>query len=109
MSYFPEQPSASQMLGQQVPWTISQNTPTTELYPTDLSNVARINSPFGPPVPVEPTTTAQLIAANPSILGGSFTNQTPYYETWTVSLEHQLGANTLLELAYAGSRGIHLL
>jgi len=109
MSYFPEQPSASQMLGQQVPWTISQNTPTVELYPTDLSSVARINSPFGPPVPVQPMTTAQLIATNPSILGGSFKNQTPYYETWTVSLEHQLGANTLLELAYAGSRGIHLL
>lgn len=109
MSYFPEQPSASQMLGQQVPWTISQNTPTTELYPTSLSNVARINNPFGPPAPVQPMTTAQLIAANPSILGGSFTNQTPYYETWTVSLEHQLGTNTLLELAYAGSRGIHLL
>ncbi|MGH9584943.1 MAG: hypothetical protein ACRD4O_18640, partial [Bryobacteraceae bacterium] len=78
-------------------------------YPTDLSTVTRINNPFGPPVPVQPMTTAQLIADNPSILGGSFQNQTPYYETWTMSIERQLNSSTLLEVAYAGSRGVHLL
>ncbi|HSU33903.1 MAG TPA: carboxypeptidase regulatory-like domain-containing protein [Bryobacteraceae bacterium] len=109
MSYFPEQPSGSNFLGQAVPWTISQNTPTVELFPTDLSTVPRINNPFTPPVPVQPATTADLIAANPSILGASFRNQTPYYETWTLSLERQLNTNTLFEIAYAGSRGEHLL
>ncbi len=110
-SYFPEQPSGSDFLGQAVPWTISQNTPTTELYPlgSAMSSVPTINHPFGPPVPVQPMTTAQLIAANPSILGASFTNQTPYYETWSFNVERQLGSSMLAELAYAGSRGVHLL
>ena len=110
-SYFPEQPSGSNFLGQAVPWTISQNTPTTELYPlgSAMSSLPKINNPFGPPVPVQPTTTAQLIAANPSILGGSFTNQTPYYETWSFNVERQLGSSMLAELAYAGSHGVHLL
>ncbi|HSU61958.1 MAG TPA: carboxypeptidase regulatory-like domain-containing protein [Bryobacteraceae bacterium] len=110
-SYFPEQPSGSNFLGQAVPWTISQNTPTTELYPlgSAMSSVPTINHPFGPPVPVQPTNTAQLIAANPSILGGSFTNQTPYYETWSLNVERQLGSSMLAELAYAGSHGVHLL
>jgi TonB dependent receptor len=30
MSYFPEQPSGSNMIGQAIPWTISQNTPAVE-------------------------------------------------------------------------------
>ncbi len=110
-SYFPEQPSGSNFLGQSVPWTISQNTPTTELYPlgSAMSSVPAINQPFGPPVPVQPMNTAQLIAANPSILGGSFTNQTPYYESWSFNVERQLGSSMLAELAYAGSHGVHLL
>ncbi|HEY7306526.1 MAG TPA: carboxypeptidase regulatory-like domain-containing protein [Bryobacteraceae bacterium] len=110
-SYFPEQPSGSNFLGQAVPWTISQNTPTTELYPLGpaMSSVPKINNPFGPPVPVQPMDTAQLIAANPSILGGSFTNQTPYYQSWSFNVERQLGSSMLAELAYAGSHGVHLL
>ena len=109
VAYFPEQQSASSLLGQQVPWTISQNTAALEQYPLSLANAPTINNPFGPPVPVMPTTTADLIAANPSILGHSFANQTPYYETWNVNVEKQLGQTLLAELAYAGSRGVHLM
>ena len=110
-SYFPEQPSGSNFLGQAVPWTISQNTPTEPLYPlaSQMSSLPTINNPFGPPVPVQPMNTAQLIAANPSILGASFANQTPYYETWNFDMERQLGSSMVAELAYAGSRGVHLL
>lgn len=111
MSYFPEQPSGSNFLGQAVPWTISQNTPTEPLYPLagQMSSLPLISNPFGPPVPVQPIGTAQLIAANPSVLGFSFANQTPYYETWNLDIERQLGSSMVAELAYAGSRGVHLL
>ncbi len=108
-SYFPEQPSGSNMLGQAIPWTISQNTATVEQYPTDLSRVPVISNPFPPPVPLQPLTTAQLIAANPAILGGSYNNQTPYYETWSFGVERQVTNSILAEVSYAGSRGVHLL
>ncbi len=54
-------------------------------------------------------TTAQLIATNPAVLGNSFTNQTPSYQSWSFNLERQLGQSMVAEVAYAGSRGVHLL
>jgi hypothetical protein len=109
MSYFPEQPSASNMLGQAIPWTISQNTATFENYPLDVSKLPTINSPFPTPVAKQPFTTADLIAANPLVLGGSFNNQTPYYETWSIGMERQITSSIVAEVGYAGSRGVHLL
>ncbi|MBV8865381.1 MAG: carboxypeptidase regulatory-like domain-containing protein [Acidobacteriaceae bacterium] len=111
LSYFPEQPSGSDFLGQAVPWTISQNTPTEPLYPlgSQMSSLPTINNPFPAPVPVQPMTTAQLIAANPAVLGNSFTNQTPSYQSWSFNVERQLGQSMVAEVAYAGSRGVHLL
>jgi hypothetical protein len=109
MAYFPEMGSASNIIGQNVPWTISQNTIATNLYPTSLAGFPVISNPFPPPTAVMPVTTADLIAANPRILGQSFTNQTPYYETWTLNIERQIGNSMVAEVAYAGSRGIHLL
>jgi hypothetical protein len=110
-SYFPLEASASNMLGQQVPWTISQNTPAIDTYPAAsvFANVPTIAQPFPTPVPVKPLTTADLIAANPSILGRDFHNQTPYYESWNFNIERQIGKDTLAELGYAGSHGVHLL
>jgi hypothetical protein len=110
-SYFPLEASASNMLGQQVPWSISQNTPTIDPYPaaTAFAGIPTIAQPFPTPVPVKPLTTADLIAANPSILGRDFRNQTPYYESWNFNIERQIGKDTLAELGYAGSHGVHLL
>ncbi len=109
ISYFPEQPSASNMLGQAVPWAVSQNTPTVTAYPTDLTTVPPLSSPFGPITPVQPTTTAQLIAANPSVLGQSFTNQTPSFQSWNFNVERQITGTMMAEVAYAGSHSGHLL
>jgi hypothetical protein len=109
MSYFPEQASASNIIGQAVPWTISQNTAPTELYPASVSSLPVINNPFGPPVPVQPMTTAELLAANPRVLAQSYENQTPYYESWNLDIQRQFGKSYVAELAYAGSRGVHLL
>lgn len=33
----------------------------------------------------------------------------PYVQTWTLSLERQLGSSTTLEVNYIGNRGVHLL
>ncbi|MBV8070300.1 MAG: carboxypeptidase regulatory-like domain-containing protein, partial [Acidobacteriaceae bacterium] len=109
LSYFPEEPSGSNFLGQAVPWTISQNTPTEPLYPlgSQMTSLPRINNPFPPPVPVQPMTTAQLIATNPSVLGNSFANQTPSYQSWNFDVERQIGQSMVAEVAYAGSRGVH--
>ena len=109
VSYFPENPSGSNFLGQQVPWTISQNTPSIDPVPLSFTNIPTINQPFPAPVPVMPVTAADLNATNPSILGQSFKNETPYSESWNLSVQRQLGSNYLAEVAYAGSRNIHLI
>ena len=110
IAYFPEMGSASNIIGQAVPWTISQNVPSrTETFPTSYANIPQIQTPFPSPVPVMPTTTADLIATNPRVLGYEFNNPTPYYESWSFNIERQLTQSMLAEIAYAGSRGIHLL
>ena len=110
MSYFPLEASASNMLGQAVPWTYSQNTPAIDTFPTAaaFANIPTLSQPFPTPQALQPTTTAGLIAANPRVLGHSFANQTPYYETWNFNIERQIGKSMLAEIGYAGSRGLHL-
>ena len=110
ISYFPEQQSASNLLGQNVPFTISQNfSPAINPLGTQMSTIPAINNPFPPITPVMPLTTAALNSANPSVIGHAFNNLTPYMESWNLDVERQLGANSVAEIAYAGSRGIHLM
>lgn len=108
ITYFPEQPSASNMIGQQVPYTVSQNVnfPTN---PTDFSAVRTIDNPFPAVAQVKPRTTEELQAANPRVLGHSFENETPYAEQWHVGIERRLFAAMAVETTYAGSAGKHLI
>jgi hypothetical protein len=108
LTYFPEQPSASNMVGQQVPYTISQNVnfPTN---PTNFGAVRTIDNPFPAIVQVQPRTTAELQAANPRVLGHSFENETPYAEQWHLGIERQLFSAMAVELTYAGSAGKHIV
>ena len=108
ITYFPEQPSASNMIGQSVPYTISQNVsfPTN---PTDFSTVRRIEDPFPPIAQVKPRTTAELQAANPRVLGHSFENETPYAEQWHLGIDRRLFRALAIELTYAGSAGKHIV
>jgi hypothetical protein len=108
ITYFPEQPSASNMIGQQVPYTISQNV-SFATNPTDFTTVRTINDPFPPIVQVQPRTTAELQAANPRVLGHSFENETPYAEQWHLGVERQLFSSMAVELTYAGSAGKHII
>ncbi len=108
ITYFPEQPSASNMIGQQVPYTISQNV-TFATNPTDFTGVGTINDPFPAIAQVQPRTTAELQAANPRVLGHSFENETSYAEQWHLGVERQLFSAMAVELAYAGSAGKHIV
>jgi Carboxypeptidase regulatory-like domain/TonB dependent receptor-like, beta-barrel len=110
MSYFPLMPSATPFLGQNVPYTVSQNySPATYPLGTDMSSVPTIDDPFGPAVRVQPFTTADLNAANPSVYSWAFDNKTAYMESYTLDVQHALTPTLLLDVGYAGSRGIHLL
>src|SRR6476620_1505304 len=108
ITYFPEQPSASNMIGQQVPYTISQNV-SFATNPTDFSTIRTIDDPFPAIVQVKPRTTAELQAANPRVLGHSFENETPYAEQWHLGIERRVLAAMAVELTYAGSAGKHLV
>ncbi|PYU66044.1 MAG: hypothetical protein DMG49_23035, partial [Acidobacteria bacterium] len=101
------------------PFTISQNF-SPELNPLGpemrsctgtnfKSCIPTIDNPFPPIAPVMPLNTLDLNAANPSVIGHAFNNRTPYMESWNLDVERQLGTNTVAEIAYAGSRGIHLM
>lgn len=111
ISYFPEQQSASNLLGQNVPFTVSQNfSPDTNPAGNLMrSTVPRIDNPFSAITTVMPVTTADLNSANPSVIGHAFKNLTPYAESWNLDIERQLGSAAVAEIAYAGSRGIHLI
>lgn len=108
VSYYPLAQSASNLLGQQVPYTISQNY-SVETNPSDFSRVPLLSNPFPPIVQVKPRTTAELNAANPRVLGHGFGNETPSMQTWQVSYERQLSQTLMAEIAYVGSKGNHLV
>lgn len=108
--YFPVPFSASDELGQNVPWTVSQSfTPDTYPLGPVMSTLPVISNPFPyGVVTVQPTTTAALNAANPAIVSHQLSNLTPYFESWNLDVERQITPSAMLEVAYAGSRGIHI-
>jgi hypothetical protein len=108
ITYFPDPHSASNLIGINVPFAISQNV-NHETNPLDMSRLRTIADPFPAIVPVKPQTTAELIAANPRVQGHSFENETPYAEQWHLGIERQLFSSMLVELAYVGSSGKHLI
>jgi TonB dependent receptor len=108
ITYFPVAASASNLLGQQVPYTISQNV-NPEVNPTNWANVRSIDNPFPPVQLVKPQTTAELNAANPRIVGHGFENETPSAQQWHLGVERQLFGPVMAEVGYIGSAGKHLL
>ncbi len=107
ISYFPDPFSASNELGENVPYTVSQNfAPNT--YPLSFTGVPQIQNLFPPVQTVQPIGTAQLNAASPAIVGHQFNNLTPYMESWNLDIQHEINSSTVVQLAYAGSRGVHL-
>ena len=108
LSYFPEPVTANGQLGIQVPYIFSQNV-VTEVNPTDFSRVPAVNQPFPAIVLVKPRTTAELNAANPGGQGHDYNNLTGYAQHWSLNVQRQVFSSLLWEVAYAGSRGIHVM
>jgi len=81
-------------------------------YETDL--VAR-NPPFQQQVSISPTTLDNPLAGTTSVnlsvqdVGGIDQNfKTPYVQSWSLDVQHQLGPKTVVTAGYFGSRGTHL-
>ena len=108
ITYFPTPYAAGNLNHLNVPFVISQNV-NHETNPLDFSRVRTIDNPFPPIVPVKPTTTAELIAANPRVAGHGYENETPYSEQWHLGIDRQLFGSMLLELEYAGSASKHMV
>ena len=108
ITYFPVAASASNLLGQQVPYTISQNV-NPEVNPTNWAGVRSIDNPFPAIQQVKPQTTAELNAANPRVLGHGFENETSSAQQWHFGVERQLWGPVVAEVGYIGSAGKHLL
>ena len=57
-----------------------------------------------------PTSLAALggLTSPEGVFGITFNPQFPYYEQWSLNLQRQLGADTVFQVAYVGSHGLHL-
>ena len=109
ISYFPEPYAAGNLSGQNIPLSVSQ-TFQNEVTPANFANVTLINRPFPTPVQFKPTTTAALNAVTPAptIFAHEFSNLTPYAQSYGLNIERALTRSIVLEVGYAGSRGIHI-
>ncbi len=109
ISYFPEPYAAGNLLGQNIPLSVSQ-TFANDVTPANFATVTQINRPFPTPVQFKPTTTAALnaVTPSPSIIGHEFSNLTPYAQSYGLNIQQSLTRSIVLEVGYAGSRGIHI-
>ncbi|HEX4946854.1 MAG TPA: TonB-dependent receptor [Blastocatellia bacterium] len=109
ISYFPEPYAAGNLLGQNIPLSVSQ-TFQNEVTPANFANVTLINRPFPTPVQFKPRTTAELnaVTPTPTIIGHEFSNLTPYAQSYGLNVQQALSRSIVLEVGYAGSRGIHI-
>jgi hypothetical protein len=127
ISYFLDPFSASDELGQNPPFTISQTFSSPATFPlpasfapanqctaTNISATCQpvLANPFpqgATPLSIATlTNTASLNAAAPAIVAHSMQNATPNMQTYSFGIERQaLGG--VVELAYAGSHNIHLV
>ncbi len=96
-----------------IPYVQPINSASTPWVPTQkngLTPVAALSNPFPNGIVVPP-------GRNPiyekSILGTNFStpipgDATPYVMNWNFDVERQLGATNLIDVAYVGTRGVHL-
>jgi len=83
---------------------------------SDTTNVSPITILSGPGTNAQAGTPLPYVAASksPSAYNGQGVNYNPYHtpvgtmKQWSLSIQHQLGANMEAEVAYIGSHGSHL-
>ncbi|GAC1515858.1 MAG: hypothetical protein NVS1B11_34580 [Terriglobales bacterium] len=126
ISYFVAPASASNELGQNPPFTVSQTFSSPATYPlpqsyaasnqcssTNISTTCQptLSNPFPAGAVTLPmatlTNTATLNAAAPAIVSHSLSNRTPSMQTYTINIEHQVSGG-LFSVGYAGSHNVHL-
>ena len=123
ISYFEDPFSASDELGQNPPFTISQTSSQNTTYPgaatlanvctaTNISNCQPVINNIFPQgaVSLDPNllqTTAGVNALTPAIVSHSLTNKTPSMQTYTLGIERQAYGG-VFEVNYAGSHSVHL-
>ncbi|WP_446742896.1 carboxypeptidase regulatory-like domain-containing protein [Silvibacterium acidisoli] len=126
ISYFLSPASASDELGQNPPFTVSQTFASPTTYPlpasfsaanqcsaTNLSSTCQpvLNNPFPAGVVTVPiaslTNTTALNAAAPAIVSHSMTNKTPSMQTYTLNVQRQL-LGGVFSVGYAGSHTAHI-
>jgi hypothetical protein len=126
ITYFVAPASASNELGQNPPFTVSQTFSSPATYPlpasfapanqcsaTNLSTTCQpvLSNPFPAGAVTLPiatlTNTAALNAAAPAIVSHSLKNQTPSMQTYTINVERQAFGG-LVSVGYAGSHTVHL-
>jgi hypothetical protein len=73
--------------------------------PPFVQNVTYSNAPFNNVTAGAPPGTTSTIFARATPLP----NNIPYVQQWSLSMQHQFWANTLLDVTYAGSKGTHLI
>ncbi|MEP6850751.1 MAG: carboxypeptidase regulatory-like domain-containing protein [Acidobacteriota bacterium] len=73
------------------------------------------NPPFQQQIIVNPTTLDNPLGGSSSVsnavqnVAGIDPNfKTPYVQSWSLDVQHQFGAKTLVTIGYFGSRGVHL-
>lgn len=126
ITYFQDPFSASDELGQNPPFTVSQTFSSSSTFPlpsnfapANICTASNTSSTCQPVIDnVFPqgvvalsiatlTNTAALNAAAPAIVAHAMSDQTPSMQTWTLGIERQaLGG--VAEIAYAGSHSPHL-
>src|SRR6202035_2680535 len=96
------------------PSTLSQDGPNlspVNLAPASGGRLAAVANPF----PIDLLTPLRLNATPGDFFGqGIFAmrtpaDKTPYVQQWNAAVERQIGKDASLTVAYAGSRGSHLL
>ena len=108
-AFFPIHQSASNLLGQQVPYTISQN------YSVETNPLVYAPAGAAALEPVPPDRAGQAEdhggaeRGQPPGHGHSFSNETPNMQTWQVSYERQITTTLMAEIAYVGSKGQNLM
>jgi hypothetical protein len=126
ITYFVTPASASDELGQNPPFTVSQtfsassNTPLPATFaPANICSATvttstcqiQINNPFpAGAVTLSPSllmTTAGLNTAHPAIVSHSLTNYTSSTQTFAFGVEQQ-GLGGVVEVGYAGSHSVHI-
>jgi Carboxypeptidase regulatory-like domain/TonB dependent receptor len=71
-----------------------------------------LNNPFPTGVNVPPGSSQGLLTNVGQSLGSSpirYWDTTPYFQQWSLSIQRQLPLNSVLEVAYSGNRGVHLV